>query len=127
MAGAAKLSTPCHTSRFLFSLIHADLPFASRAPSEVDRELRGERPRRELRKGQSFTVILLGNPLALLNEIAMHVTDQRDRAAETESAQAQRVQDELPHRILRRRSGSAARQALSFIHAARLRSFRGAC
>ncbi len=59
--------------------------------TEVDRELRGERPRCELRKGQPFAVILLGNPLALLHEIAMHVAHQRDRAAEAESAKAQRV------------------------------------
>ena len=36
-------------------------------PAEVDRELRGERARRELREREAFVVVLLGDPAPALS------------------------------------------------------------
>ncbi len=45
--------------------------------AQIHRQLRSQRVRRELGKGQAFLVISLGDPLAALNEIALHISHQR--------------------------------------------------
>src|SRR5207249_1181512 len=64
-------------------------------PSEVDRELRRERPRRELREGEPLDVVLPRDPAALVDEVALHVADERDRSAEPECAEAEEVAEQL--------------------------------
>src|SRR5262249_30794544 len=63
-------------------------------PAEIDRELRRERTGSELRQRQALDVVLLGDPAALLDEIALHVAGQRDRPAEAERAEPQEVAEE---------------------------------
>jgi hypothetical protein len=60
-------------------------------PAEVDGELRGERSGCELREGQAFFVVARRDPAAILDEVALHVAAQRDRAAEAERPEAQEV------------------------------------
>src|SRR6185312_12006089 len=67
--------------------------------SEVHRQLRSERTRHQLRQREPFFVIRLRNPTTSIDEIAVHVTDQRDRTAETQSPELQYVHDELPQGI----------------------------
>src|SRR5207253_10499868 len=64
-------------------------------PSEVDRELRRERPRCELREGEPLDVVLPRDPAALVDEVALHVADERDRSAEPECAEADEVAEQL--------------------------------
>ena len=65
-------------------------------PAEVDRELRGERARRELREREALDVVLLRDPAPSLDEVALHVPGERDRPAEAERPQAQEVHQERP-------------------------------
>jgi len=71
---------------------------ASAHPAEIHRELRCERSRRELRKRQPFEVVLLRDPAAILDQVALHVTGERDRAAESERAEAEEVEEQIAHR-----------------------------
>jgi hypothetical protein len=64
-------------------------------PAEPDRKLRRERPRRELGEREPFDVVALREPAALLDEVALHVADERDRAPEAEGSQAQEVAEQL--------------------------------
>src|SRR5439155_10298979 len=72
-------------------------------PSEVDRELRRERPRRELREGEPLDVVLPRDPAALVDEVALHVADERDRSAEAECAEAEEIAEQLTEAARRRR------------------------
>ena len=53
-----------------------------RSPAEVDRELRGERAGRELREREALACTPRREPAARLDEVALHVADERDRPAE---------------------------------------------
>ena len=72
-------------------------------PAEVDRELRGERPRGELREREPFLVVLERDPAPALDEVALHVADERDRPTEAEGTEAEEV-------ATRARAASTARQ-----------------
>ena len=61
-------------------------------------ELGGEGPGRELREGQALHVVLLGEPRAALDEVALHVADERHRPAEAQAAQVEEVANEAPGR-----------------------------
>ena len=61
-------------------------------------ELGGEGPGGELREGQALEVVLLGEPRAALDEIALHVADERHRPAEAEAAKVEKVANEAPGR-----------------------------
>jgi hypothetical protein len=56
-------------------------------PPEVDRELSRERPRCELRKGESLLVVLERDPATALDEVALHVADEGYRASEARGAE----------------------------------------
>ena len=64
-------------------------------PPEVDRELCRERPGRELRQGEALLVVLQRDPSPPLDEVALHVADERDRAAESGRPEVQEVDAEI--------------------------------
>jgi len=64
---------------------------APAAVAEPHRQLRHERARHRLRDREALEVLLLRDPAAPLDQIALHVPGERDRAAEAESAQPQEV------------------------------------
>src|SRR5262249_49762536 len=64
-------------------------------PAEIDRELRGERTRRELRQRQALEVVLLLDPAAPLDEVALHVARERDWPAEAEGPEREEVAGEV--------------------------------
>ena len=68
---------------------------------EIHRELRGQRTGHELRQRQSFLVVLVADPVALLDEIAIHVTDERDRTTKADAAELQEVARKLSERVKR--------------------------
>src|SRR6266850_65530 len=70
--------------------------------AEVDRELRRQRTGHELGERQSLLVIGLRDPLALLHQVAVHIADERDRAAEADGAELRHVLDKLPERVRQR-------------------------
>src|SRR5207245_6186025 len=47
---------------------------------------------------KALDVVLFGNPAPLLDQIALHVAGERDRAAEAERPKPEKVEQELPHR-----------------------------
>jgi hypothetical protein len=59
--------------------------------SEIDAQLCRQRSGRQLRERKPFFIIGIGYPFAFLNQIPVHIADQRNRTAETDSAQAQHV------------------------------------
>src|SRR2546425_2691166 len=63
-------------------------------PSEVDRELGGERAGGELRKGEPLLVLLRADPAALLHEVLLHVPGERDRPAEPQGTEPQEVEQQ---------------------------------
>src|SRR6185503_8217545 len=62
-------------------------------PPEIDRELCGERARRELRERKTLDVVVLADPALALDEVALHVASEGDRSAEPQRAEPQ----EVPH------------------------------
>jgi hypothetical protein len=64
--------------------------------AEVDGELGGEGAGGELGERQAFFVLLLADPPALLDQVAVHVAGQGDRAAEPDGAQGEEVADQRP-------------------------------
>ncbi len=73
-------------------------------PAEVDGELRRQWPGSELREGEAFLVVLERDPAAALDEVALHVADERDRAPKARRAEMEEIDDEISKRI---RTGSA--------------------
>src|SRR5262249_56484356 len=71
---------------------------AAAHPSEVDRELRREWPRRELGEREPFDVVALGYPATLLDEVTLHVAHQCDGPTEARRAQAKEVEEQLTQR-----------------------------
>jgi hypothetical protein len=57
--------------------------------------LRSQRTGHELCQRQSLLVVLIGDPVALLHEIAIHVSDERDRTTKADAAQLQEVERKL--------------------------------
>src|SRR5437667_280699 len=66
---------------------------------EIHGELRSQRTGHELRQRESFLVVLIGDPVTLLHQIAIHVSDQRDRTTEADAAQLQEVERKLGKRV----------------------------
>jgi hypothetical protein len=54
--------------------------------AEVHRELRRKRTRHQLREGEALLVVGIGNPLARIHQVSMHVTGERDRPSKAERA-----------------------------------------
>ncbi len=67
-------------------------------PAHVDRQLGGQRAGGELGQRESFDVVLLRNPPAVFDEVALHVAGERDRPSEAEGPQAQEIQRKVAHR-----------------------------
>src|SRR5207237_3405337 len=65
-------------------------------PAEVDRELCRERAGGELRKGEALLVLLRVDPAALLHQVLLHVSGERNRPAEPQCAQPQEVEEKRP-------------------------------
>jgi hypothetical protein len=63
-------------------------------PAQVDRELRGERPRRELGEREPLLVVAFRDPAPALDEVALHVAGERDRPAESGGPQVEEVAHE---------------------------------
>jgi hypothetical protein len=75
--------------------------------AEVDGELGGQGAGGELGQGQAFFVVLLADPPALLDQVAVHVAGEGDRAAEPDGAQGEEVADQWPEPdLLGRRRGA---------------------
>jgi hypothetical protein len=55
----------------------------------------GQRSRRKLRQGQAVLIVCFGDPVALLDEIAMHISDQGNGTTKTERAELQCVENNL--------------------------------
>lgn len=68
-------------------------------PAQVDRQLGSERARSELRQGEALEVFLLREPASSLDEVTLHVAHERDRPAESEGAQLEKVADEIRQRV----------------------------
>src|SRR5881398_1484595 len=66
------------------------------APSRVDRELGRERARGELRKGEALLVLLRVDPAALVHQVLLHVSGERNRPAEPQGAKPQEVEEKRP-------------------------------
>jgi hypothetical protein len=64
-------------------------------PPEVDRELRGERPWRELGESQALLVVLRRDPAPPLHEVALHVAAERDGATEPERPKADKIAQQI--------------------------------
>src|SRR5439155_21060982 len=76
-------------------------PCAPEARTDVldeEPDLDRERARERLAHGDPLAHLVLGEPLALLDELPLHLTAERDGAAEPERAQAEIVGDELADR-----------------------------
>src|SRR5437588_5735350 len=65
-------------------------------PAEVDRELCRERAGGELRKGEALLVLLRVDPAALLHQVLLHVSGERNRPAEPQRAEPQEVEEKRP-------------------------------
>ena len=63
-------------------------------PTEVDRELRGERPGRQLREREAAFVFVEREPATIVDEVALHRAGERDRTAEARGAEVQEVSNE---------------------------------
>ncbi len=70
--------------------------------AEIDRELGGKRARHQLRQRHALLVVTFGNPATPLDEVAVHVADQRDRSTEAPGAEREHVAHELPAGVARR-------------------------
>src|SRR5207248_7384445 len=67
-------------------------------PAEIFRQLRCERSGLQLRERKSLEVVLPGEPAAILYEIALHVSGERNGSAKAEGAESQEVQKQVSHR-----------------------------
>src|SRR5205807_1786762 len=65
---------------------------------EPHRHLCRERPGHGLADREALLELGLGEPSAILDEIALHVPDERDRATEAAAAELQEVTDEAAER-----------------------------
>jgi hypothetical protein len=66
----------------------------SRQEAEPHRELGGERAGHRLREREALPVLIVVEPASLLDQVAVHVADKRDRSAEAVGPEAQEVGDE---------------------------------
>ena len=62
-------------------------PSTGNARTQVDRQLAASGPGMSLGERQAFLVVGFRDPFPLLDKIAVHVADERDRAAEADRAQ----------------------------------------
>jgi hypothetical protein len=83
--------------------------------AKVDRELGRQGSGHQLGQCHAFLVFALGDPVPLLDQVTVHVADQRHRPAETPGAQRQHVAHELPQRVAGRRDGCSTGLSRSFI------------
>ena len=63
----------------------------------VDADLDRERPRKRLTDRDRFAHLFLAEPLTLGDKLALHLTDQRHRAAEAHETQAKKIGHQLRH------------------------------
>jgi hypothetical protein len=66
--------------------------------AEPHRELRRGRPGHRLREPEPLAVLGLGEPLALLDEIALHVPNERDRSTEPRGTEPKEVPNQTRQR-----------------------------
>jgi hypothetical protein len=59
--------------------------------AQVHGQLSSERARRKLGKCQSLFIVSFRNPASLLDEVTLHISNQRDRPAKAERPQAQEI------------------------------------
>ena len=78
--------------------------------AEADGQLGGQRSRRELGERQSLHVLVPGEPAPLLDQVPLHVADQRHRSPEAQAPEVEEVADELAQRRSHRRSGRRPRR-----------------
>ena len=64
--------------------------------ADGDGELGGQRAGHDLGQRQSKVVLFFADPLPLSDQVAVHEADQRDRTAEAERAEIEKIADELP-------------------------------
>ena len=69
--------------------------------TQIDGELRREWTRHELGKRQTFLEIRFRDPLAVFDQIALHVAHERNRSAESDGAELGEIPNEIPERIAR--------------------------
>ena len=69
--------------------------------AKVDRQLRSQWPRSDLREREPFLIVGLGNPLAFLDQVAVHESHERNRSAKAKCAQPQEIKHELPEGVAR--------------------------
>src|SRR5262249_39697212 len=67
-------------------------------PSEIDRELCGQRPRSELRDRDPVLVFARRHPTAPLHQIALHEAHERDGTTPTEAPQREEIEQDRPQR-----------------------------
>ena len=72
-----------------------------RNPADVrdpDADLDCERTRERLAHSDAFAHLVFRQPLLLADQLALHLTDEGDRAAETEQPEPQEVSNEVANR-----------------------------
>src|SRR3569623_1991144 len=70
-------------------------PEAGAHVRNIDADLNGEWPWQRLADGDRLAHLVLGQPVFVGNQLALHLTDQRDRAAEAEQPEPEEVGDEF--------------------------------
>src|SRR5437879_13894057 len=73
-------------------------PEATTDVGDPDADLDRERTRQGLADRDPFPHLLLGEPFLFADHLALHLSDERDRTAEADEAEAQVVADELANR-----------------------------
>ena len=61
--------------------------------AQIYGELGGEGAGREIGEGEPFAVFVFGDPTTPLDQVAVHVLNQGDRAAETSRTQIEEIAD----------------------------------
>ena len=69
--------------------------------AQINRQLRGQWAGRQLCQGESLDIIFTAHPSPFVDEVLLHVSGERNRAAESHRSQPQEVADELSQRRLR--------------------------
>ena len=80
-------------------------PEAAAKIGDEDPDLDRERPWQRLADGDRLAHLLAREPAAAGDEVALHETDQRDRAAKAGRAEAEEIGDEFAHRTGRHDGG----------------------
>ena len=85
---------------------------------EPHRGLRGQRPWHRLPDGEGLLELLFGEPASVFDQVALHVADERDWAAEAAAAELEEVAHETGQRTSRRSGLGRVRTPLALrLHA----------